>query len=94
MYKLGVGTMWAAFWIAVLGLYMSEPVGGSFENRHIISFALRGLEIRLLPSPQAPSGFWIDIVAGRWLLGCLVIFLIGLALFLGGRRRRIRRHGV
>ncbi len=88
MYKTGYWLIVAGFWLALAGVFLCDPVGSRPEHINLFSFALRGLEIHLFQTSEAPQRYLVTVLARDWLIGCIAIMLVGAVLLAVGRRRR------
>ncbi|MGY8527462.1 hypothetical protein [Paracidovorax citrulli] len=77
MQKYGRVVMMIAVWLAVIGLFLSEPAGEVPSPYHLFNFLIHGLEIRLFQDPVQPSEFALRMSSIDWLMYCLALFLLG-----------------
>ncbi|WP_223851715.1 MULTISPECIES: hypothetical protein [Cupriavidus] len=87
MYRIGVWLIGAACAIAALGVFFSEPSGRMPEKINLLRVAL-GLEVQMFKLSDAPARYLLNVPAYDWLLGCLVLALIGAGLMAAARWRR------
>lgn len=87
MYKLGFWLMAIAFWLAVLGIFFSDPSGQTPEKMNLFQIAMH-LEVQMFRTSGDPPRYLVNVLAKYWLLGCIVVFVIGAVLSAMARARR------
>ncbi|WP_423193783.1 hypothetical protein [Cupriavidus sp. H18C2] len=88
MRKSGFLLMVGAMWLAVIGIFWSDPSGQTPDKLNLFRFALHGLEVQLFRTGGDPPRYLVNVLARDWLLGCLLIFAAGAVLVLVARRRQ------
>ncbi|RZT36811.1 hypothetical protein [Cupriavidus agavae] len=88
MRKCGFLLMVGAMWLAVIGIFWSEPSGQMPDKLNLFRFALHGLEVQLFRTAADPPRYLVNVLAREWLLGCLLLFAAGAALVMVARRRQ------
>lgn len=89
MYRTGLWLFSAGFWLAMLGVFFSEPAARIPDLPNLFAFAL-GLEVKMFRVPGEPGRYLVHVVAADWLLGCLALIVVG-AVLMGLARRRQQR---
>jgi len=88
MHKCGFLLMVGALWLAVLGIFFSDPSGQMPDKLNLFRFALQGLEVQMFRTGGDPPRYLVNVLARDWLLGCIVLFAGGAVLVLVARRRQ------
>lgn len=87
MQKCGFLLMVTAMWLAVAGVFFSNPSGQMPDRINLFRMALRGLEVQLFQTGDHPPRYLVNVLARDWLLGCVVLFVLGMILVVIARRR-------
>lgn len=88
MYRIGFWLMGLALLLAVLGVFFSDPSGQLPDRLNLFRMALHGLEVRMFRLSADPPRYLVNVLARDWLLGCLVLAVLGAALAAAGRTRQ------
>ncbi|GAA0834832.1 MAG: hypothetical protein CL858_34115 [Cupriavidus sp.] len=88
MYKTGLYLMGVALALAFLGIFFSDPSGQMPDRLNLFRMALRGLEVQMIRLSADPPRYLVSVLARDWLLGCMVLALLGAALAIAGRARQ------
>lgn len=89
MHKCGVVMMAGALWLAVLGIFFSDPSGQMPDKLNLFRLAMRGLEVQMFRTGSDPPRYLVNVLARDWLIGCVVLFAAGAVVFLIARRRQV-----
>ncbi|MEN7530207.1 hypothetical protein [Cupriavidus sp. DL-D2] len=87
MRKCGFLFMVVALWLAVIGIFFSDPSGQMPDRLNLFRMALQGLEVQMFRTGGDPPRYLVNVLARDWLLGCVILFLVGAALVKIARSR-------